>query len=52
MSGPWHGGKGDRRRPVDRKKWDAGWKRIFGLTDKKKDGIIDDESSDSEDTHD
>jgi hypothetical protein len=26
-----HGaGKGDRPRPVDRKKWDAGWERVFG----------------------
>ena len=30
MSGPWHGGKGDRRRPFNRKKWDEGWERVFG----------------------
>ena len=23
-------GKGDRARSVDRKKWDAGWDRVFG----------------------
>jgi hypothetical protein len=28
-----HGaGKGDRPRPVDRKKWEAGWERVFGKT--------------------
>ena len=23
-------GKGDKPRPVDKKKWDEGWERIFG----------------------
>jgi len=30
-------GKGDRPRPVDRKKYAEGWERIFGKTRKKPD---------------
>ena len=30
----WHGGKGSKQRPVDKKKFDDNWDRIFG---KKKD---------------
>lgn len=30
MSGPWQGGKGDRVRPFDQKKWDKNYDRIFG----------------------
>ncbi len=30
MTGPWHGGKGDRTRPFDWKKWDKGYERVFG----------------------
>lgn len=26
----WHGGKGDKRRPEDKKKFDIGWDVIFG----------------------
>lgn len=40
MSGPWSGGKGDRRRPYDQKLWDEGYERIFGLTNERKDGIM------------
>jgi hypothetical protein len=29
MSGPTHYGKGDRYRPVDKKKFDENWERIF-----------------------
>lgn len=29
-------GKGDRRRPVDKKKYDEGWERIFGKEKKLK----------------
>lgn len=28
--GKWHGGKGDKQRPVDPKKWDENYERIFG----------------------
>ena len=28
------GGKGDKQRPTDRKKWDEGWERIYGNKDK------------------
>jgi len=31
----WHGGKGSKRRPEDKKKIDANWEKIFG--EKKKD---------------
>ena len=24
-------GKGDRYRPVDQRKWDEGWERVFGI---------------------
>jgi len=30
----WHGGKGSKQRPTDKKKFDDNWERIFG---KKKD---------------
>ncbi len=36
MSGPWSGGKGDRARPFDQKKWDKGYKRAFGKKKGKK----------------
>jgi len=26
----WHGGKGSKPRPVDKKKFDDNWDRIFG----------------------
>ena len=26
----WHGGKGSKRRPEDKKKIDANWEKIFG----------------------
>ena len=26
----WHGGKGSRPRPADKKKFDENWERIFG----------------------
>lgn len=26
----WHGGKGSKPRPVDKKKFDENWDRIFG----------------------
>lgn len=29
MTGPWHGGKGDRPRPVNRKKWNKNYDKIF-----------------------
>lgn len=29
------GGKGDKPRPIDKKKWDDGWERIFGKKEKK-----------------
>ena len=32
-----HGGKGSRPRPVDKKKFDENWDRIFGKKDDKKD---------------
>lgn len=36
----WHGGKGSSQRPVDKKKFDENWERIFGKkpdpTDEKK----------------
>ena len=30
MSGSWHGGKGDRSRPFNYKKWAEGYERAFG----------------------
>ena len=30
MSDQWHGGKGSRPRPTDKKKFDENWDRIFG----------------------
>lgn len=30
MSDKWHGGKGDKPRPVDKEKFDAEFDRIFG----------------------
>lgn len=30
MSGPWIGGKGDRARPFDQKKFRRDWERAFG----------------------
>lgn len=30
MSKTWHGGKGDRPRPVDRVRYVRNWERIFG----------------------
>lgn len=35
MSDKWHGGKGDKARKVDQKKYSEGWDKIFGK-DKKK----------------
>lgn len=29
-------GKGDKYRPVDRKKWEEGWERAFGKKDETK----------------
>ena len=29
-------GKGDKPRPFDRKKWDAGWERAFGKKKRQK----------------
>lgn len=34
----WHGGKGSKPRPVDKKKFDENWDRIFG---KKKEDPLD-----------
>lgn len=31
----WHGGKGSKPRPVDKKKFDENYERIFGKKDKK-----------------
>lgn len=39
----WHGGKGSKPRPVDKKKFDENWERIFGKKDlpkKKKDDTL------------
>lgn len=30
MADKWHGGKGDKRRPEDKKKFDENFERIFG----------------------
>ena len=30
MTEKWHGGKGDKRRPEDKKKFDENFERIFG----------------------
>jgi hypothetical protein len=30
-----HGGKGSKPRPVDKKKFDENWEKIFGKKDKK-----------------
>ena len=30
MSGPWAAGKGDRQRPVDKRKYDRNYLRIYG----------------------
>ena len=30
MTDKWHGGKGDKRRPEDKKKFDENFERIFG----------------------
>ena len=30
MSRSWHGGKGDRPRSMNRKKWNEGYDRVFG----------------------
>lgn len=30
MSDQWHGGKGSRPRPTDKKKFDENWDKIFG----------------------
>lgn len=32
----WHGGKGSKRRPEDKKKIDANWEKIFGKNKKDK----------------
>ena len=32
----WHGGKGSKRRPEDKKKIDANWVKIFGKKKKEK----------------
>lgn len=32
----WHGGKGSKPRPVDKKKFDDNWDRIFGKKEEKK----------------
>lgn len=34
MSNKWHGGKGDKPRKVDHKKFSENWERIFGKKDK------------------
>jgi len=31
----WHGGKGSSPRPVDKKKFDENWDKIFGKKDEK-----------------
>ena len=33
MSTEWHGGKGSKRRPEDKKKFDDNWDKIFGKKD-------------------
>ena len=35
MTTQWHGGKGSKRRPEDKKKFDDNWDKIFGKKDKK-----------------
>lgn len=30
MSEQWHGGKGSKARPIDQKKFDSNWDKIFG----------------------
>jgi hypothetical protein len=37
MRNKWHGGKGSAPRPVDKKKFDENWERIFGKKDSNKD---------------
>lgn len=32
----WHGGKGSKRRPENKKKIDANWEKIFGKKKKEK----------------
>lgn len=32
----WHGGKGSKRRPEDKRKIDANWEKIFGKKKKEK----------------
>lgn len=32
----WHGGKGDKPRPTDKKKFDDNWDRIFGNKQREK----------------
>jgi hypothetical protein len=32
----WHGGKGSKRRPEDKKKIDVNWEKIFGKKKKEK----------------
>ena len=32
----WHGGKGSRPRPINKKKFDENWERIFGKKEEKK----------------
>lgn len=36
MTDKWEGGKGDRQRRVDHKKFESNWDRIFGKKDEKK----------------
>ena len=36
MSEKWHGGKGSKRRPEDRKAYEDNYDKIFGKKDKKK----------------
>lgn len=40
MSGPWHGGKGDRTRRFDPKRWAEGYALAFGVENKDGPGIL------------
>lgn len=47
MSDEWHGGKGDKPRPVNKEKFDAEFDRIFGKIAKEfVDGVMEDKNED------
>lgn len=43
MSDKWHGGKGSKQRPVDKKKFDDNWDKIFGSKQQQQPNVPTDE---------